>query len=68
MTTDESGINWRTSSYSGDKADCVEVGDLDNGHIGVRDSKNRTGPTLRFTPAEWDSFTAGVKSGEFDRP
>jgi hypothetical protein len=32
----------------------------------VRDSKNPTGPALRFTAAEWSVFTTGVKSGEFD--
>jgi uncharacterized protein DUF397 len=32
----------------------------------VRDSKNRTGPLLGFTPTEWAAFTAGVRAGEFD--
>ncbi|TQS18699.1 DUF397 domain-containing protein [Microbispora hainanensis] len=32
----------------------------------VRDSKDRTGPVLAFTPSEWSSFIADVKSGEFD--
>ncbi|WP_084161263.1 DUF397 domain-containing protein [Nocardia sp. BMG51109] len=36
--------------------------------VGVRDSKNPTGPALVFTPSEWDAFTTGVKDGEFDRP
>jgi Domain of unknown function (DUF397) len=34
--------------------------------VAVRDSKDRTGPVLTFTPAEWETFTAGVKSGELD--
>jgi hypothetical protein len=53
---------------SGDSATtgCVEVS-LQPGAVGVRDSKNRTGPVLAFTEHEWDVFVAGVKKGEFDR-
>ncbi|WP_406239471.1 DUF397 domain-containing protein [Nocardia sp. NBC_01009] len=40
---------------------------LDGGLVGVRDSKNRTGPALVFTPGEWDAFIAGVQDREFDR-
>lgn len=40
---------------------------LDGGMVGVRDSKNPTGPALVFAPGEWEAFTAGVNDGEFDR-
>jgi hypothetical protein len=33
--------------------------------IAVRDSKDRSGPVLAFTPAEWEAFTAAVKDGQF---
>jgi hypothetical protein len=36
--------------------------------VAVRDSKDRTGPALMFTPAEWDAFIGSAKDGEFDRP
>ncbi|WUC01296.1 DUF397 domain-containing protein [Nocardia sp. NBC_00565] len=36
--------------------------------VGVRDSKNRTGPALVFTPGEWDAFAAGVAAEEFECP
>jgi hypothetical protein len=42
----------------------VEVAFLDQGLVGVRDSKNPTGPALVFTPAEWDGFTTQVRSSE----
>jgi len=32
----------------------------------VRDSKDREGPVLSFSPDEWAAFTAGVRGGEFD--
>ena len=34
--------------------------------IGVRDSKDPSGPVLVFTRSEWQAFVAGVKTGEFD--
>ncbi|PZG32022.1 DUF397 domain-containing protein [Spongiactinospora gelatinilytica] len=58
---------WRTSSYtSPDGGNCVEVADNLPGVIGVRDSKNRSGPALRFAPDVWRAFIAEVKSGSFD--
>ncbi|WP_338089467.1 DUF397 domain-containing protein [Nocardia cerradoensis] len=48
--------------------DCVEVAHLTTGTVGVRDSKNPTGPALIFTPAEWDAFTTGLQDGKFQRP
>jgi hypothetical protein len=34
----------------------------------VRDSKDVTGPVLRFAEESWTDFLAGVRSGRFDRP
>ncbi|WP_433522198.1 DUF397 domain-containing protein [Nocardia pseudovaccinii] len=68
MNTDLSGVNWFKSSHSGGQTDCVEVAWLDTGSVGVRDSKNPTGPALIFAPGEWDAFTTGITDGEFQRP
>ncbi|WP_373291888.1 DUF397 domain-containing protein [Nocardia pneumoniae] len=65
---DLSGAEWFKSSYSGSQSDCVEVAWLPEGSVGVRDSKNPTGPALVFSHGEWDAFTAGVNDGEFNRP
>lgn len=65
MNVDLSRARWFKSSRSGGSQECVEVAFLDAGLVGVRDSKNPTGPALIFSPGEWDAFTAGVTGGEF---
>ncbi|MBF6066050.1 DUF397 domain-containing protein [Nocardia terpenica] len=67
MSRDLSGAQWFKSSRSTGSRECVEIAHLDNGMVGMRDSKDSTGPALVFSPSEWDAFTAGVKDGEFDR-
>lgn len=58
MHVNLSNANWFKSSYSSGGQDCVEVAHLAGGMVGVRDSKNPTGPALVFTAAAWDAFTA----------
>lgn len=55
---------YRKSSASADTGNCVEV--AKGTEILVRDSKDKAGPVLHFTTAEWAAFLAGVKAGEFD--
>ncbi len=57
---------WIKSSLSFANGDCVEVASLPDGQIGVRDSKDASGPILRFTSAEWRAFLGGARNGEFD--
>jgi len=52
---------WVKSSYSGSQANCVEVAIRDR--VVVRDTKDRTGPVLCFTPAAWRDFAGQVKAG-----
>ncbi|WP_280473233.1 DUF397 domain-containing protein [Nocardia asiatica] len=66
MKTDLSGAEWFKSSHSESGGQCVEVAWLSDTHVGVRDSKNSTGPTLIFTPSEWVAFTATIADGGFD--
>lgn len=61
-------VRWFKSTYSNASQDCVEIAHFDGGRVGVRDSKNPTGPALAFTPAAWDRFLTSTRRGEFTRP
>jgi hypothetical protein len=54
-------LRWRKSSYSGNGGgNCVGVA----GHgsrVLVRDTKDRVGPILRFSPETWRRFAEQVK-------
>jgi uncharacterized protein DUF397 len=61
-----SGVTWRKSRYSEvDMNECVEVAELGDGAVAVRDSNNPNRPDLRFTASEWASFVDGVRDDEF---
>ena len=52
------GAAWRKSSRSGENG-CVEVAFVGD-QVAVRDSKQKRGPVLVFTPTEWKAFIGGV--------
>lgn len=58
------GTTWRASSYSGaNGGQCIEVaGHRDGKRVLVRDTKNRTGVMLRFSPQAWRRFVGQVKA------
>lgn len=59
-------ITWRKSTRSGNNGgNCVEVADLHH-VVGVRDSKDPTGPKLIFSTETWRSFTAQARAGIYD--
>ncbi|MFF6951808.1 DUF397 domain-containing protein [Streptomyces iakyrus] len=57
---------WRKSSFSNGQAECVEMAVLADGTRAVRDSKDKSGPVLRFTEGEWRAFILGARGGEFE--
>ncbi|MGW4639244.1 DUF397 domain-containing protein [Sphaerisporangium sp. NPDC004334] len=65
---DQGTHTWRKSSYSGTDDNCVEVAHLPQGDQVIRDSKNPTGPVLRFTASEWRAFVSDTKTGRFVSP
>jgi hypothetical protein len=52
---------WFKSSRSSDNAACVEVRFVD-GAVDVRDTKDRSGPTLAFAGGSWSRFLTGLKA------
>jgi hypothetical protein len=66
MLDDLSHAVWRKSTLSHTNG-CVEVAFV-NGEVAVRDSKDRGGPVLHFTPREWRAFLLGVRNDEFTLP
>ncbi len=58
---EDTNMNWRKALYSSNGGgNCVEVADNDS-RVLVRDTKDRTGPMLRFSPAAWRRFAGQVK-------
>lgn len=58
------GARWRKSTKSGSNGGaCVEVADNLSGVVGVRDSRDPTGPALVFSPDAWRAFVAQVADG-----
>ncbi|MBV8539302.1 MAG: DUF397 domain-containing protein [Pseudonocardiales bacterium] len=56
---------WRTSSRSNGAMACLEVAVVP-GRVGVRNSKDRSGPALVFFPSAWRAFVGDVRHGGFD--
>jgi hypothetical protein len=63
MTGSESRRFVKSSWSAGNGGDCVEWAFASSG-VYVRDSKDRSGPELFFTFAEWDELVAKAASGE----
>ena len=65
MTHDLSAARWvRSRACSSDG--CVEVAQLADGSVALRDSKDAAKAAHIFDRDEWTAFVAGVKNGEFD--
>ncbi|GAA1393182.1 DUF397 domain-containing protein [Kitasatospora putterlickiae] len=57
-----SDLVWFKSSYSGaEGGECVEVAEATSAVL-VRDSKDKSGPHLTFSPAAWEAFVEFAQS------
>ena len=66
-TTDLSRAVWRMSTRTNGQGACVEVAAFAE-LVGVRDSKDRTGPVLAFDPTDWRAFLTAVRAGDHNLP
>jgi Domain of unknown function (DUF397) len=54
--------NWRKSTYSGGNGgNCVEVADAAR-VVRVRDTADRSGPTLSVAPHAWQVFVSALRA------
>jgi uncharacterized protein DUF397 len=61
-------VVWRKARRSGSASDnCVEVAQMNDGTTAVRDSKDRSGPILRFGSADWCKFLDDLRQAELLR-
>jgi hypothetical protein len=56
-------VNWRKASYSGNGEACIEVAAAAPvpGRVLVRDTTDRDGGTLGFTPGAWQTFLEAIR-------
>ncbi|WP_327682379.1 DUF397 domain-containing protein [Kitasatospora sp. NBC_00458] len=55
-------IAWHKSSYSTNEgAECIEVAET-TAAVLVRDSKDKSGPHLTFSPAAWQAFVSFARA------
>jgi hypothetical protein len=65
---DLSDARWHISSFSGGNGNtCVEVAFLPGETVALRDTKDREIAAHRYPTADWHTFLAGVRAGEFAR-
>ncbi|MFC4059638.1 DUF397 domain-containing protein [Planomonospora corallina] len=64
--TELTGARWRKSRHSNSTGNCVELAELPDGSVAVRNSRFPEGPALIYTRDEIRALVLGVKDGEFD--
>jgi hypothetical protein len=59
-------VRWVKSGRSGPQGNCVEIAELADRRVAVRNSRDPQGAALVYTRAEMRALVLGVKDGDFD--
>jgi hypothetical protein len=59
-------VTWRKSRRSNSQGNCVELAELPDGSVAMRNSRHPHGPALVYTRAEVEALVLGAKDGDFD--
>jgi NADH:ubiquinone oxidoreductase subunit len=65
--TDLVDVRWQKSHRSNSQGNCVELAQLPDGNVAVRNSRHPAGPALVYTKSEMRALVEGAKAGDFDR-
>ncbi|MEO5874033.1 MAG: DUF397 domain-containing protein [Streptosporangiaceae bacterium] len=60
------GIPWLKSGRSNSQGNCVELAELPDGEVAIRNSRHPDGPALVYTRQEIETFVRAAKSGDLD--
>lgn len=60
------GVSWQKSRRSNSQGNCVELAELPDRRIAVRNSRHPDGPALIYTRMEIEALILGAKDGDFD--
>jgi hypothetical protein len=60
------GAPWRKSRHSNPSGNCVEIAELLDGAIAIRNSRFPDGPALICPRTDFAEFLAGARDGDFD--
>jgi hypothetical protein len=66
MPADQVDGRWRKARASNPSGACVELAELPDGQVAMRNSRFPAGPALVFTRAEIGAWLDGARGGEFD--
>ena len=58
-------LQWRKARRSANNGACVEV-TATNGYVIIRDTMDRSGPSMEYSGVVWRMFVTNARVGQFD--